>query len=112
MYEQVVLQDTKRLLQAEISGLRATIMRLDAKARLDAERQGAEDSGFTAVARLEEQLVRTAARLNRAKQQLYFPVSKGYRYVKQAVPCCCDTAILQCVCVQALRRTCCLWPGS
>ncbi|KAG2444582.1 hypothetical protein HXX76_001327 [Chlamydomonas incerta] len=38
------------------------------------------ESGWVEVARLEEALERTTARLDRAKQQLYFPAAKGYRF--------------------------------
>eukprot|EP00955_Chlamydomonas_euryale_P010465 112272-Chlamydomonas_euryale.AAC.1 len=41
--------------------------------------QTAEESGSSNVSRLDEALARTAARLDRAKQQLYFPAVKGYR---------------------------------
>ncbi|KAG1654977.1 hypothetical protein FOA52_004564 [Chlamydomonas sp. UWO 241] len=76
----VVMQDTRRLLQAEITGLRETIMRIHTSARIEEERKGIEESGFSNVTRLDEALVRTAARLDRAKQQLYFPAAKGYRF--------------------------------
>ena len=54
-------------------------LRLDASARIEAERVVAEESGFSTLSRLDEQLVATSSRLDRAKQQLYFPEVKGYR---------------------------------
>jgi hypothetical protein len=52
---------------------------MDATARIEAERQVAEESGFSSLSRLDEQLVHTSARLDRAKQQMYFPEAKGFR---------------------------------
>jgi hypothetical protein len=63
-----------------MQALRSDLARIDASSRLEAERRRAEESGWADVARLEEQLERTTARLDRVKQQLYFPAAKGYRF--------------------------------
>ncbi|GLC71375.1 hypothetical protein PLESTF_001108700 [Pleodorina starrii] len=76
----VVLQDTRRILADEVQALRSDLARLDASSRVEAERRRAEESGWAEVARLEEALERTTARLDRVKQQLYFPEAKGYRF--------------------------------
>ena len=52
---------------------------LDATARIEAERTVAEDSGFSTLSRLDEQLLATSSRLDQAKKKLYFPEAKGYR---------------------------------
>jgi len=52
---------------------------MDATARIETERRVAEESGFSTLSRLDEQLLATSSRLDRTKQQLYFPEAKGYR---------------------------------
>lgn len=52
---------------------------MDATARIESERMVAEESGFSTLSQLDEQLLATSSRLDRAKQQLYFPEAKGYR---------------------------------
>ncbi|KAL6745957.1 hypothetical protein V8C86DRAFT_1618625 [Haematococcus lacustris] len=76
----VVMQDTKRILQGEIDGLRANIFQIESIARREEDRKTAEQTGFSTLSQLEEQLLRIAARLDKAKQQLYFPEVKGYRF--------------------------------
>ncbi|KXZ48832.1 hypothetical protein GPECTOR_25g417 [Gonium pectorale] len=73
-------QDTRRILADEMQSRRSDLARLDASSRLEAERRRQEESGWAEVAGLEEALERTTARLDRAKQQLYFPEVKGYRF--------------------------------
>ncbi len=46
---------------------------------MQAERISAEESGWADLARTEEQLARTMARIDGAKQRIYFPEVKGYR---------------------------------
>jgi len=55
------------------------VIRMDATARIETERRVAEESGFSTLSRLDEQLLATSSRLDRTKQQLYFPEAKGYR---------------------------------
>lgn len=49
-------------------------------AQASAERAAAEASGELALARASEKLLQAEARIDRLKQQLFFPACKGYTY--------------------------------
>ncbi|MEW5318826.1 MAG: hypothetical protein WDW38_010012 [Sanguina aurantia] len=76
----IVMQDTRRMLMEEIKALRGEIFRLENEARCAEEKRSAEGSGWAELSRLEEAAIRTLTRLDRAKQAIYFPESKGYRF--------------------------------
>lgn len=68
------------MLMEEIKALRGEIFRLENEARCAEEKRSAEGSGWAELSRLEEAAIRTLTRLDRAKQAIYFPESKGYRW--------------------------------
>lgn len=68
-----------------MASLRSDMARIESSHRVEAERKAAEESGWAEVARLEESLDKVTARLDRAKQQLYFPEAKGYRWAGYAL---------------------------
>jgi len=41
--------------------------------------RSAEDTGYAALFRVEEQLAKIASRIDKAKQQILFPEAKGYQ---------------------------------
>jgi hypothetical protein len=79
-----VVQDTKRILQEEIDVMREEIFRRENTAKYEQERKTAETAGWADLNRLEEQIARLEVKIDRAKQLLYFPPVKGYRYVHPA----------------------------
>lgn len=74
-------QDTRRILQDEIDILRSNIFRIENVAKAEAEKQNAEEMGWANLARLEEQVGKITARIDKAKLSCYFPEVKGYRWV-------------------------------
>jgi hypothetical protein len=74
-------QDTRRLLQQEELTISTEIKRLESAARLAADQARVDQMGLGDLQHLQEQLALTEAKLDRAKQAMYFPEVKGYRWV-------------------------------
>lgn len=73
-----VVQDTKRLQKEELAMIDLEIMSRQRLAQAAADKAAAEASGELAVARATEKLLQLEARIDRIKQQLFFPSCKGY----------------------------------
>eukprot|EP00798_Chlamydomonas_sp_ICE-L_P013179 gene13179-30665_t len=76
----VVMQDTKRILTEEISILRSGILRIEKDEQIEDQRKEAEESGFAELVHLEEQMLKTDAKMDLSRLRLYFPEEKGYRF--------------------------------
>lgn len=74
----VALQDTIRVYRDEINMIEVELLGREHYARVAEERRKAEESGTAQLRRIQEQLLQTRIKLNRAKQDYYFPKSKGY----------------------------------
>ena len=77
-----LVQDTKRLQKEELALLDLEVMSRQRLAQATADKAAAEASGELAVARAGEKLLQLEARIDRIKQQLFFPTCKGYMQVK------------------------------
>lgn len=100
-------QDTRRILQEEISSIRTEIFRRESSVKYEEDKKRANELGYGDLSHLQEQLAKTEARLDRAKQSLYFPECKGYRcaaacFWYRHVRTCC----LTCQQMMAMRLTC------
>lgn len=62
----------------ELALIEGELMGRQRLAKAAAERQAAEVSGELALARASEKLLQAEARIDRIKQQLFFPACKGY----------------------------------
>lgn len=49
--------------------------------RMQRDRQVAEETGAAQLQRLQENILQTRQKYNRAKHQYYFPLMKGFKYV-------------------------------
>eukprot|EP01025_Chloroclados_australasicus_P054394 TRINITY_DN6444_c1_g1_i9.p1 TRINITY_DN6444_c1_g1~~TRINITY_DN6444_c1_g1_i9.p1 ORF type:complete len:1276 (+),score=187.54 TRINITY_DN6444_c1_g1_i9:169-3996(+) len=76
----VVLQDTHRILEQELQRVQAILVAREKADRLARQKKEYEHIGYSEVARLQEQLMRTDAKLDRAKQYFHFPNVKGYKF--------------------------------
>ncbi|KAK9816598.1 hypothetical protein WJX72_002556 [[Myrmecia] bisecta] len=76
----VILQDTRRMLQDELDLIEVEVMGRQRMARLAEERALAEATGWAQLKRLQDSLAQLEARLDRLKQELYFPAVKGYKF--------------------------------
>lgn len=74
----VALQDTIRVYRDEINLIEVELLGREHYAKVAEERARAEESGTAQLIRVQEQLLQTRVKLNRAKQQYYFPKEKGY----------------------------------
>jgi hypothetical protein len=74
----VALQDTIRVYRDEINLIEVELLGREHYAKVAEERAQAEESGTAQLRRVQEQLLQTRVKLNRAKQQYYFPKEKGY----------------------------------
>jgi hypothetical protein len=74
----VALQDTIRVYRDEINLIEVELLGREHYAKVAEERARAEESGTAQLRRVQEQLLQTRVKLNRAKQQYYFPKEKGY----------------------------------
>lgn len=54
--------------------------------RMQRERAVAEETGAAQLQRLQENMLQTRIKYNRAKQQYYFPEMKGFKYVFFPLP--------------------------
>jgi hypothetical protein len=57
--------------------------------RMQRDRQVAEETGAAQLQRLQENILQTRIKYNRAKHQYYFPAMKGFKYVFTGFISCC-----------------------
>jgi len=76
----ITLQDTRRMYLMEIENLEHQITALNRFLHLEKQRRKARDSGWGDLLRLQQQLSAAETKVDRAKQKLYFPEAKGYRF--------------------------------
>jgi hypothetical protein len=75
----VALQDTKRVYREEINLIEVELLGREHYERMQRDRQLAEETGTARLQRLQEQIVQTRMKYNRAKHQFYFPQLKGFK---------------------------------
>ena len=73
------LQDTRRMHKEEVDLIEVELLGRERVAKASADKAAAEASGELALARAAEKLLQTEARIDRIKQQLFFPSVKGYK---------------------------------
>lgn len=75
----VALQDTKRVYREEINLIEVELLGREHFDRMQKERQIAEETGTARLRRLQEQILQTRIKYNKAKHQFYFPYLKGFK---------------------------------
>ncbi|KAK9802713.1 hypothetical protein WJX73_010173 [Symbiochloris irregularis] len=74
----VILQDTRRMHQEELDLIDMELVGRQRLAQAAADQAEAEASGAAAISRATDQLMQMDTRIDRLKQQLYFPSVQGY----------------------------------
>ncbi|KAH7615566.1 hypothetical protein Ndes2526B_g09687 [Nannochloris sp. 'desiccata'] len=74
----VALQDTKRVYNDEINLIEVELLGREHYERMQRDRQVAEETGAAQLQRLQENILQTRQKYNRAKHQYYFPLMKGF----------------------------------
>jgi hypothetical protein len=74
-------QDTKRVYHDEINLIEVELLGREHYERMQRDRQIAEETGAAQLQRLQENILQTRIKYNRAKHQYYFPSMKGFKYV-------------------------------
>lgn len=77
----VALQDTKRVYRDEINLIEVELLGREHYERMERDRQMAEDTGTARLQRVQEQMLQSRMKLNKAKRGYYFPDLKGFKYV-------------------------------
>ena len=73
------LQDTKRVYNNEINLIEVELLGREHYERMQRDRQIAEETGAAQLQRLQENILQTRVKYNRAKHQYYFPSMKGFK---------------------------------
>jgi len=73
------LQDTKRVYHDEINLIEVELLGREHYERMERDRQHAEETGAAQLQRLQEHMLQTRLKFNRAKRQFYFPHLKGFK---------------------------------
>eukprot|EP00890_Picochlorum_soloecismus_P005506 jgi/Picsp_1/5957/NSC_03313-R1_hypothetical protein CHLNCDRAFT_56574 [Chlorella variabilis] len=74
----VAMQDTKRVYKDEINLIEVELIGREHFERMERDRQHAESTGIANLRRLQENMLQTRLKYNKAKHQYYFPSEKGF----------------------------------
>eukprot|EP00889_Picochlorum_renovo_P004243 jgi/Picre1/31273/NNA_006627.t1 len=74
----VAMQDTKRVYHDEINLIEVELLGREHYERMERDRQRAEETGLAQLQRLQENMLQTRLKYNKAKHRYYFPEEKGF----------------------------------
>jgi len=72
-------QDTKRVYREEINLIEVELLGREHYERMQQDRQHAEETGTAQLRRLQEHILQTRMKFNRARRESYFPHLKGFK---------------------------------
>lgn len=75
----VALQDTKRVYREEINLIEVELLGREHYERMQEQRLIEEETGTARLRRIQEQMLQTRIKYNKAKHQFYFPNLKGFK---------------------------------